>query len=126
MHAVKALVLGVFKLHPHEPIFPRHIHPCHIFVKSKLCQFEGKFSRCLKMEENRDFRFSMPLISIFRAALKENANQPANFSGLILPEKWTNSSQNVIVFGSCGRGLINKSAAHFDIWNKKQKFILNH
>ena len=33
------------KLHPHEPMFPRQIHPYRIFVKSKLCQFEGKFFR---------------------------------------------------------------------------------
>ena len=33
------------KLHPHEPIFPRQIHPCQFFVKSKLCQFGGQFSR---------------------------------------------------------------------------------
>ena len=25
----------VLRPHPHEPIFPRQIHPCHIFVKSK-------------------------------------------------------------------------------------------
>ena len=96
------------KLHPHEPIFPRmQIHPCHIFVESKSRQFGGKFSRCFfskwkKTEISAYFRFNPLLIFIFSAVLKENANQPAKFSGLILPEKWANLSQNVIVFGSCG------------------------
>ena len=60
----------------------------------------------LKMEENRDFCLLkvQPAINFhfFSAVLKENVSQPANFSGLILPEKWANLSQNVIVFGSCG------------------------
>ena len=67
------------KLYPHEPIFPRQIHPCHIFVKSKLCQFGGKFFRCFfskwkTTEIFAYFRFNLLLISIFSAVLKENAN----------------------------------------------------
>ena len=67
------------KLHPHEPIFPRQIHPYQFFVKSKLCQFGGKFSRCFfskwkKTEISAYFRFNLLLIAIFSAVLKENAN----------------------------------------------------
>ena len=68
-----------FKHYPHEPIFPRQIHPCHIFVKSKLCQFGGKFSRGFfskwkKTEVSAYFGFNLLLISIFNAVLKENSN----------------------------------------------------
>ena len=73
------------KLDPHEPIFPRRqIHPCHIFVKSKLCQFGDKLSRCFfskwkKTEMSAYFRFNLLLISIFSAVLKENANLARHF-----------------------------------------------
>ena len=74
----------------------------------------------LKKEENRDFCLllvqSALLISIFSAVLKGNANQPANFSGLILPEKWANLSQNVTVFGSRGWGLLFRNTSSTLFW----------
>ena len=54
------------------------------------------------MQISTYFRLIQQLIFIFSAALKENVNWPVNFSGLSLPEKWADLSQNVLVFGSCG------------------------
>ena len=73
-----------FKPHPHEPIFPRQIHPCHIFVKSKLCQFGGKFSRCFfakwkKTEISAYFRFNLLLISIFYCGSKRKCKLASQF-----------------------------------------------
>ena len=76
---LKYFKIMLLKLHPREPIFPRQIHPCHIFVKSKLCQIGGKFSTCFfskwkKTEISAYFRFNLLFISIFSAVQKEYAN----------------------------------------------------
>ena len=70
----------------------------------------------LKMEENRDFSL-LQVQSAINFHFQEFANQPANFSGLILLEKWANLSQNVIVL-ACG----DEALVWYDQSKAKEKY----